>query len=121
MKITTTTQNTYKVVAPTRLAGDAVQSLRSDIEKALGSGPSHIMVDLSQTKQVDSAGLSALIDGQGRARNLGREAVLVGPNARMRSLLELTRIHRVMEVFEHEQAAAGFFVQTFAESYPAAA
>ena len=37
MKMMTVTQNAHKVVAPTRLAGDEVQSLRSGIEKALGS------------------------------------------------------------------------------------
>lgn len=112
---------TQKVTAPTHLTGEKAQKLQNDIDQTIDGGRTQVIVDLSQTSQVDSAGLSSLIRSLGQARSLGGEVVLLGPSAKMRNLLELTRIHRVMEIFDHESAASRFFRHDYAVPHTAAA
>ena len=71
---------------------------RDDARKAMTNGQRNIDIDLSQTRFVDSCGLGALIalhktacDRKGRMR-------LVNPTAPVQQILELTRLHRILEI-----------------------
>lgn len=71
---------------------------RDDARKALTSAQRNIDIDLSQTRFVDSCGLGALIalhktacDRKGRLR-------LMNPTAAVQQILELTRLHRILEI-----------------------
>ena len=71
---------------------------RDNARKAMTNGQQNIDIDLSQTRFVDSCGLGALIalhktacDRKGRLR-------LVNPTSAVQQILELTRLHRVLEI-----------------------
>ncbi len=59
-----------------------------------------IIVDLSEVRHVDSAGLSALLLGQRQMRLHGGELRLAGLNESIRSLLEITQLNRMFPTFE---------------------
>ena len=69
------------------------------------SGRARILIDLSRVGFVDSSGLSVLVTALKAARAAGGDVAVLRPAAQARALLELTRLHEVMTVFEDETTA----------------
>jgi anti-anti-sigma factor len=84
------------VRAPQTLDRDTRSAFRraalAELEAQLGESPGRLVVDLSGTTRVDSAGLGALIMLQRRASELRRTVVLRGASEEVRFLLVLTRL-----------------------------
>lgn len=96
------------VRAPEALDRDSRKAFRraalAAVETTLGDAPGgRLVVDLSGTKRVDSAGLGALITVQQRAAELRRTVCLRGASEELRFLLVLTRLD---DRFEFEPPAA---------------
>ena len=96
------------VRAPEALDRDSRKAFRraalAAVETTLGDAPGgRLVVDLSGTKRVDSAGLGALIMVQQRAAELRRTVWLRGASEELRFLLVLTRLD---DRFEFEPPAA---------------
>ncbi len=96
------------VRAPEALDRDSRTAFRraalAAVETTLGDAPGgRLVVDLSGTKRVDSAGLGALIMVQRRAAELRRTVCLRGASEELRFLLVLTRLD---DRFEFEPPAA---------------
>lgn len=96
------------VRAPEALDRDSRKAFRraalAAVETTLGDAPGgRLVVDLSGTKRVDSAGLGALIMVQQRAAELRRTVCLRGASEELRFLLVLTRLD---DRFEFEPPAA---------------
>jgi anti-sigma B factor antagonist len=71
---------------------------RDQARGAMTEAQRNIEIDLSQTRLVDSCGLGALIalhktvcDRKGRLR-------LINPTSAVQQILELTRMHRILEI-----------------------
>jgi anti-sigma B factor antagonist len=73
--------------------------LRDNILKLLETGETHLVVDLSQVRFIDSSGLGALLSGYKNATLRAGSFVLTGLQPRVQSMFELTRLHRVFEIF----------------------
>ena len=73
-------------------------SLRDQVRAALKPEVRTIELDLSETKFVDSSGLGSLIAIQKTAVTLGGSVVIVNPTSTVVQILELTRLHRVLEI-----------------------
>jgi anti-anti-sigma regulatory factor len=96
------------VRAPVTLDRDSRTAFRraalAEVEAALGGMPGRrLIVDLSATTRVDSAGLGALIMLQQRASELRRTVCLRGASEELRFLLVLTRLD---DRFEFEPPSA---------------
>ena len=83
--------------APDRLDVSNRFELRERVLSALDCGVRAIVVDLSPTDYVDSAGLGTLVLLTKRARESGGRIVLSGLNDRVLDLLRLTRLDQVLE------------------------
>ncbi len=83
----------------------ATPAARREIKDVLDSGQVRLVVDLSDVRFIDSSGLSILVTALKAARAAGGDVVLLKPPPVVRTLLELTRLHRVLEIFEDEPAA----------------
>lgn len=59
--------------------------------------PALLIIDLSNTPYMDSAGLGALMNAYVAAEKNGRRAVLAGANDRSMTLLELTKVHLILK------------------------
>ena len=69
--------------------------------------PKRLIVDLSETPYMDSAGLGLLMNYYVSAGSHDRSMALVGVNERIGALLEMTRLDKVLEVFPTVEAADG--------------
>jgi anti-sigma B factor antagonist len=68
----------------------AADELAAAVDRALGSGESPLIVDLSGVSFIDSTGLGALVRFQNAATAADRELVLQAPSERVLRILELT-------------------------------
>lgn len=94
-----------QVIAPEALGLDTRLEFRESVTRELDAMPEGgvLTVDLSGTKRVDSAGLSALMLIQRHASDKGQRIVLRDPSDEMRFLLALTLMTDLFEI-EPKQA-----------------
>lgn len=71
----------------------------------------NVLIDLSRVEFMDSSGLSALISGLKAANALGGSVKLSGLRPHVKSIFELTRLHRVFEIFSEVDEAAQSFTE----------
>jgi anti-sigma B factor antagonist len=65
----------------------------------------YVIVNLTNVKYVDSAGVASLIEGLKAARDMKSRFSLYGLSRVAREVLELTRLLKVFEVYENETQA----------------
>src|SRR5262245_18873631 len=89
------------LVAPERL----VSTTRGDFRSAalqhidqLGDGAGSIMIDMTQTVEIDTSGLGMLVFIQKRAKERGFSTILRRAPERVRNLLKLTLLEVLLEV-----------------------
>jgi len=61
---------------------------------------SQIVLDIDDVEQIDSAGLTALVETQEHLRSIGGDLKIATDSAVNRKILEITRIDRQLELFE---------------------
>jgi len=91
-----------EVIAPERLGLDTRVEFRQaavQVLDTLPDGTGQLIIDLSRTRQVDSAGLGVLMLIQRRAAERRQTIVLRNPNEELRFLLVITKL---VELFRLE-------------------
>ncbi len=81
-----------------RLDAHNSQELKEHLLKLLENGSKALVLDLSEVRFVDSSGLGALLAGHKNAGLRESRFALAGVQARVQSMFELTRLHRVFEI-----------------------
>jgi anti-sigma B factor antagonist len=81
--------------------------LKDRIHKILEDGAHNLIVDLGQVQFIDSSGLGALLSGYKNANLRSSAFALAGLQPRVKSMLELTRLHRVFDIYPGLQDALG--------------
>ncbi len=80
--------------------------MKEQVAQAQAAGePPQIIVDLRQVYFIDSAGLSALVVGQKRAREAGGTMNLFALQQPVRIILELSWLDKAFPIFETEEEA----------------
>lgn len=74
--------------------------LKGRLLELSAEGKNKILVDLTEVRFIDSSGLGALIAAYKSAAANGGIVALAGLQPQVRSVFELTRLHRVFKVFE---------------------
>ena len=94
------------------VVGDVNLHSSSEFQKSLLSllngpekAPCRILVNLSQVGYIDSAGVASLVKLLARTQRAGVPLWLVGPNERVRSVFEITRLDRVFQIAVSEKEA----------------
>jgi anti-sigma B factor antagonist len=83
--------------------------LKSQMLSLFEEGKNHIVIDLGEVRFVDSSGLGALVSGFKNASARNGNLKLCGLQPQVKSMFELTRLHRVFEIFSGvEDALASF-------------
>ena len=59
--------------------------------------PQLLIIDLTQSPYIDSAGLGSLMNAYVHAKRNGRRLVLAGANMRVTALLEMTKVHLILQ------------------------
>lgn len=88
-----------------RLDASNSAELRDAILGHLDAEGCQLVLDLSAVSFIDSSGLGALLSGFKAANLRSGRLVLAGLQPRVQSMFELTRLHRVFEIFPSTQAA----------------
>src|SRR6266511_4336422 len=96
-----------KVLAsPERLNLESRTAFRraaAELLEALDEGAGRLVIDLSGTRQVDSAGLGALMLIQRKAAERRQTVCLRGANEELRFLLVLTKLDDLFERGQHQE------------------
>jgi anti-anti-sigma factor len=94
-----------ELAAPARLGLDTRVEFRKtaiEVLDALPEGGGQLIIDLSSTRHVDSAGLGVLMLIQRRAADRRQTVVLRNPSDQLRFLLVITKL---VDLFQLESAA----------------
>jgi len=87
-----------------RLVGENAASVKEEARTILKGGRD-VVLDFSSVAFADSEGLSALVALYKTAAEESRRLALCSLRVNLRSLLELTRLHRVFEVYDDAETA----------------
>ncbi len=85
--------------------------LKSQMLKLFEDGKHNLVVDLQAVRFVDSSGLGALVSGFKNASSRNGSLKLSGLQLQVKSMFELTRLHRVFEIFTDTSEALESFQQ----------
>ena len=94
------------VEGPTQFIIDNRAEVRDRVRAQLEQGHATVVVDLSRTAYVDSAGLGTLVLLNKEARAAGGCLVLAGLNDHVRDLLRLVRLDEVFTIASTVEEAA---------------
>lgn len=92
----------------TRLDAHVAGEFRGQLLQHIDGGRRHVVLNLQRVSFVDSAGLSAMVSGVKRLGTAGALRVC-GAQPPVRSMFELTRLHRVVAMLDTEEEALASF------------
>lgn len=83
-----------------RLDAHNSEELKSEMNRLFESGSKELIVDLKEVRFIDSSGLGVLVSGFKNASTRQGSLRLSGLQTQVRSMFELTRLHRVFDIFQ---------------------
>ncbi len=90
---------------PERLSIADAGKVKSSLQTLVETGRKKLVLDLAQVSFMDSSGLSVLLSARKSVTRVSGHVVLLNPSDEARTLIELTRLHEVFEIFSDKQAA----------------
>jgi anti-sigma B factor antagonist len=106
MNLSSQTHGSVELVSlPPRLVMANAQEARTAMRDLIDGGRTRLVLDLHAVQFVDSSGLSVLVSTLKAVQPHDGRVVLLSPSDGVRSLIELTRLHQVFEIFEDREAA----------------
>ena len=91
-------QDTIRVAGLTELGASNAGAVRDEVCRSITADRAIVEVDLSETVYVDSAGLGALLAIHKKASKHGGSVRVLSPNLPVQQVLELTRMHLLLEI-----------------------
>ena len=92
-----------------RLDAHNSSEFKGQMVKLFEEGRKDLVVDLQAVRFIDSSGLGALVSGFKNASSRSGSLKLAGLQLQVKSMFELTRLHRVFEIFiDADEALASF-------------
>lgn len=88
--------------------GEEAAHLRETLKAALGTSR-RVVLNLAGISYIDSGGLGMLVGAYSSARSSGADIKLTGLGARLREVLQITKLVTVFEVYDTEQQAIAAF------------
>jgi anti-sigma B factor antagonist len=88
-----------------RFDASSAAAFRDTIKTLLQDGANRYVVDFQQVNYIDSGGLGSLVAALRQIRQVEGDIKVSGLNERVRSVFELTRLHRIFEIFEDSSQA----------------
>jgi anti-sigma B factor antagonist len=82
-----------------RLDAHNAGELKGQLLELLARSKSHLVLDFAEVRFIDSSGLGTLIAAYKSATANGSVLALVSLQPQVRSVIELTRLHRVFTIF----------------------
>lgn len=92
-----------------RLDAHNSSELKTQMLSLFDDGKNNIVIDLQNVRFVDSSGLGSLVSGFKNASARNGNLKLSGLQPQVKSMFELTRLHRVFEIFPGSDEALASF------------
>ena len=89
--------------------GQGDRQLREAVEVLVASGRLHIVVDLSEVRVLDSAGLGQLVASGRLVAKSGGALKILHPRERVARVMDVARVLPLFEVFQTEAEAVASF------------
>jgi anti-sigma B factor antagonist len=90
---------------PARVDASMAEGLRGDLHKLISAGSGHLLLDMAAVKFIDSTGLGVIVTAMKSARSGGGNLALFALPAKVRGLIELTRLHLIFDIYGDEASA----------------
>jgi len=91
------------------MAGQATGSLRELIKELTQAGHKNVLLNLTDTSYIDSAGIGELVGACTSLRTMGGDLRLYNPQPRVSRLLDVTKVNGLFAIFADENAAVASF------------
>jgi anti-sigma B factor antagonist len=91
------------------IGGPDATSLSEKIHEFIAGGKIRFLVDMSSVDWMNSSGLGILIGGLSTVRSRGGQLKLLHVGKKVRELLEITKLDRIFEIHDQEEAAIASF------------
>jgi anti-sigma B factor antagonist len=91
------------------IGGPDATLLSEKIHEFIAGGKIRFLVDLSKVDWMNSSGLGILIGGLSTVRSRGGQLKLLHVGKKARELLEITKLDRIFEILDQEEAAIASF------------
>jgi anti-sigma B factor antagonist len=85
----------------------SVPQAKQAMYELVDAGAHQLLIDLTATDYLDSTAMGALVGVMKKVAESGGWVRLVGPSPRIRRLFEITRLDRILPIFDSEEAALG--------------
>jgi anti-sigma B factor antagonist len=83
-----------------RLDAHNSDELKTEISRQFESGTKNLLVDLKEVRFIDSSGLGVLVSGYKNASTHQGSIKLCSLQTQVKSMFELTRLHRVFDIYQ---------------------
>ena len=102
MNLKTESNGTVMVVMvrEERLDAHNSEDLKLEMNRLFDSGTKDLLVDLKEVRFIDSSGLGVLVSGFKNAATHQGSIKLCSLQAQVKSMFELTRLHRVFDIYQ---------------------
>jgi anti-sigma B factor antagonist len=97
------------ILTPSGWSLETKISIRQQLEAAAAEAQAQVVVNLEDIQTLDSEGLTILLDALKLVRSTGGDVHLCSVQRPVRMIFELTRLHKVFNIFPTEQDAVEAF------------
>jgi len=84
-------------------------SFKEKLFLEIADGNSKIIINLQNVNEMDSSGLGALLFGKRQANHAGGDAILVGVQPAVHSMLRIAQLSRVFSIYDTTDEAVASF------------
>ncbi len=91
-----------------RLDASIAEEFKRDVARLLEAN-SQVLFDMSHLRFVDSAGIGAILSCLRRLSAAGGDLKLFGVSKPVRGVFEITRMHRIFDIFDTKEEAVHAF------------
>ncbi|MDD2309069.1 MAG: STAS domain-containing protein [Desulfuromonadaceae bacterium] len=99
LKIENTDGVAVLFVREDRLDANNSEELKTELRRLFDNGTKDLVIDLKEIHFIDSSGLGVLVSGYKNASILHGSLKLSNLQSQVKSMFELTRLHRVFDIF----------------------
>jgi len=106
MKMQNHTKEELLIIKPEekRLDAKIAMEFKENLVKLIKEGQKNILINLEEVEFIDSSGLGAIVAGLKNAKPDG-ELMLCGLQPAVKSLIELTRLNKIFQIYLNEKDA----------------
>ena len=111
MKLTKRSQNALTIIGLDGdvMGGPEAVKVNEEINRLLDEGTLKVVIDLGRVNRMNSSGLGILINALTTYKQNGGDLKLANPTPIVKSLLDITRLNDIFEIYDSLESALNSF------------